>query len=123
MPIHPRKSSHQVTLVLLGAAALVGCSQEDPALVRDVYTSREDCAKDWGDEVKCEQAPVTSHNGFHGAYWYGPSYRGGQFGLRSGDSAPGTVDAARPGSHAVFTGHVGRGGFGATGSAHGFGGG
>jgi uncharacterized protein YgiB involved in biofilm formation len=120
MPIPPRKSSRQVTLVLLGAAALVACSQDDPMLRRDVYTSKDDCVADWGDEVKCEASTVTPHGGVHGLYWYGPAYRSGQFG--SANVPPGAVDAARPGSHAVFTSHVSRGGFGATGAAHGFGG-
>jgi uncharacterized protein YgiB involved in biofilm formation len=124
MPIPPRKSSRQVTLVLLGAATLVACSQNDRVLRRDVYASRSDCVADWGDELKCEpaQSPVTSTGGFHGLYWYGPAYRSGQFGSGPTDAAPGTVDAPRPGSHAAFTSHVGRGGFGASGAAHGFGG-
>lgn len=123
MPIRPRKSSRQVTLVLLGAATLVACGEDDRMLRRDVYASKADCVADWGDEVKCEpsQSPVTSP-GFHGLYWYGPAYRSGQFGSNPGNAPPGTVDAARPGSHAVFTSHVSRGGFGATGAAHGFGG-
>jgi uncharacterized protein YgiB involved in biofilm formation len=123
MPISPRKSSRQVTLVLLGAATLVACSQDDRVLRRDVYASKENCVADWGDEVKCESSPATSQGGFHGFYWYGPAYRSGQFGSSRTDAPAGTVDGARPGSHAVFTSHVSRGGFGATGAAHGFGGG
>jgi uncharacterized protein YgiB involved in biofilm formation len=118
MSIPPRKSSRQVTLVLLGAAALVACSQDDP-MQRDVYASKDDCVADWGDEVKCEPSTVTPHSGFHGLYWYGPAYRSGQFG--SANAPPGAVDAARPGSHAIFSSHVSRGGFGATGAAHGSG--
>ena len=117
MPISSRKSSRQVTLVLLGAATLVACSQDDPTLRRDVYASKDDCVADWGDEVKCEPSPVTSHGGFHGFYWYGPAYRSGLANVPAG-----TVEGARPGSHAVFTSQVSRGGFGATGAAHGFGG-
>src|SRR5271168_904931 len=116
MPIRPRKSSRQVTLVLLGAATLVACSQDDRTLRRDVYASRENCVADWGDEVKCEQSPVTSQGGLHGFFWYGPAYRAGLFGSSQSD------DGARPGSHAISTSHVSRGGFGATGAAHGFGG-
>ncbi len=45
-----RKSSGQVTLVLIGAAALTagltGCSNEE--VRRDVYASKADCLADWG---------------------------------------------------------------------------
>jgi uncharacterized protein YgiB involved in biofilm formation len=124
MPIPPRKSSRQVTLVLLGAATLVACSQDDRILRRDVYASKDACVADWGDAVKCEpsQSPVTSPGGFHGFYWYGPAYRSGQFGSSPTEAQPGTVEGPRPGSHAAFTSHVSRGGFGASGAAHGFGG-
>ena len=39
-------------------------------------------------------------------------------GIRRLNAAHGTVDSARPGSHAVGTSHTSRGGFGASGSAH-----
>ena len=124
MPNHPRKSSQQVTLVLLGAAALVACSQDDQTLRRDVYATRDDCVKDWGDEVKCEQTPATAHGGSHGGlFWFGPAYRSGQYGSSRIAAPAASVDSARPGSRALFTSHVSRGGFGATGAAHGFGGG
>lgn len=109
-----RKSSHRVVLVLMGAATLVACSQDDETLQRDVYTNREDCVADWGDEVKCEPTPRAASFG-HGL-WYGPAYRLGQYGS-SRDGA-----GARPGSHAVASSHLSRGGFGATGAAHAFGG-
>lgn len=114
MPDRPRKSSRQVVLVLMGAAALVACSQDDETLRRDVYTNRDDCVADWGDEVKCEPTPRAAS--FSHGFWYGPVYRLGQYGS-SQDTA-----GARPGSHAVATSHPSRGGFGATGAAHGFGG-
>ena len=122
MPVRPRKSSRQVTLVLLGAATLVACSQEDQTLRRDVYRSRDDCVADWGDTVKCESSWVDSPGVSHGFYWYGPAYRSGQYGSSPNQAPPGSVDAARPGSHAAFSSHVSRGGFGASGAAHGFGG-
>ena len=126
MPIRRRKSSAHVTLVLLGAAALAACGQEDDTLRRDVYTSREDCVHDWGDELKCAEqaAPATSGSGggYHGGYWYGPFYRSGAYGSSSNSMPHGTVDAARPGSHAIATSHISRGGFGASGSAHASGG-
>jgi hypothetical protein len=110
-------------LVLLGAAALTACGQEDDTLRRDLYSSKEDCVRDWGDELKCEKPPATGYvSGSHFGYWYGPSYRSGQYGSSREDQPSGTVSQARPGSHSIGTGHVSRGGFGASGSAHGSGG-
>lgn len=123
MPSRPRRSSARVTLVLLGAAALAACGQEDDTLRRDLYSSKEDCIKDWGDQYKCEEQSATGYTpGFHSNYWYGPAYRYGQYGSTSRNGAPGTVTEARPGSHSVGTSHVSRGGFGASGAAHGSGG-
>jgi uncharacterized protein YgiB involved in biofilm formation len=121
MPSRPRKSSARVTLVLVGAAALAACSHDDETLRRDLYASKNDCVRDWGDEQKCEAKPAESggsagHGG--GFYWFGPSYRSGQFGSSSVSRTPGTVDAARAGSHAVGTAHVSRGGFGSSGASH-----
>jgi uncharacterized protein YgiB involved in biofilm formation len=123
MPIRQRKSSARVTLVLLGAAALAACGQEDETLRRDLYSSKEDCVQDWGDELKCEKQPPTGYSsGFHSGYWYGPYYRSGQYGSDPQSQPAGTVSRARPGSHSVGTNHVSRGGFGASGAAHGAGG-
>ena len=117
-----RRSSARVTLVLLGAAALAACGQEEDTLRRDLYSSKEDCVRDWGDELKCEKQPATGYaSGFHSGYWYGPSYRSGQYGSSPQHEAPGTVSQARPGSHSVGTSHVSHGGFGASGAAHGSG--
>ena len=115
-----RKSSARVTLVLLGAAALTSCGQQESTLRRDLYANKEDCLKDWGDELKCAEqpAPVRSGSSYHGGYWYGPFYRGGDYGSGSTIRPHGTVDSARPGSHAVGTSHISRGGFGGSGSAH-----
>ena len=125
MSTRPRKSSASVTLVLLGAAALASCGQES-ALRRDLYANKEDCLKDWGDELKCAEqaAPASSGSsgGYHGGYWYGPFYRSGAYGSSLSSMPHGTVDAARPGSHAIATSHVSRGGFGASGSSHASGG-
>ena len=118
-----RRSSARVTLVLLGAAALAACTQEEDTLRRDLYSSKEDCVRDWGDELKCEQQSAAGYgSGSRSGYWYGPSYRSGQYGSSPHHEAPGSVSQARPGSHAVGTGHVSHGGFGASGAAHGSGG-
>ena len=108
MATRPRKSSARVTLVLLGAAALASCGQDEGSLRRDLYANKEDCLKDWGDEQKCaeEAAPArSSGGGYHGRYWYGPYYRSGAYGSSSVSRPHGTVDSARPGSHAVGTSH------------------
>jgi hypothetical protein len=121
MSTPPRKSSARITLVLLGAVALASCGQES-TLRRDLYANREDCLKDWGDELKCAEQPAAVQNGggggYHGGYWYGPLYRGGAYGSSAIGMPPGTFDAARPGSHAIATSHISRGGFGGTGFAH-----
>jgi len=54
-----RKSSSQITLVLVGAAALgaglSACSREE--VRRDVYASKTDCLADWGNTPRdCEPA-------------------------------------------------------------------
>ena len=115
----PRKSSSRITLVILGAAALTACGQNQDTLRRDVYASRDDCVKDWGDEQKCEeQAQARASSGSRGGFWYGPAYRSGQFGSAGVARPHGTVDSSRPGSRSVATSHVSRGGFGASGAAH-----
>jgi len=86
---------------------------------RDMYASKEDCLQDWGEERNCEQGPVAPTGTGHLAYYYGPSYNSGQYGSASRSQPDGTIDGARPGSHALSTAHVARGGFGASGAAHG----
>jgi uncharacterized protein YgiB involved in biofilm formation len=116
----PRKSSSRITLVFLGAAALAACGQEGDGMRRDVYASKDDCLKDWGDELKCEEqsAPTRNTGGHGGGFWYGPFYRSGQFGSSASSRPGGSIDSARPGSRAVATSHVSRGGFGGSGAAH-----
>ena len=103
-----RKSSGQVTLVLIGVAALAGCSEQR----RDLYASREDCLADWGNKPEdCTPAPgATSGTGVHLTRYYGPSYnipwwRG------SSSYARGTTP------HSMASHSVSRGGFGSTGHA------
>src|SRR5438132_1065633 len=96
-----RRRSAQITLVLLGAAALAGCGDDDSGR-RDLYASKQDCVQDWGDEKKCEPAPpgTTSsrpHSG--GGYFWGPAYSGSSY--RTGNSTSTGWTAARSGSRAV----------------------
>src|SRR5450432_1903499 len=107
MRIPHRKSSTSVTLVLIGAATLAACGQQGDALRRDLYANKEDCVKDWGEEPKCEQQVTTgtTHSGGGAGFWIGPGYRPGQFGSIGAEQTPGTISAARPGSHAIATSH------------------
>jgi uncharacterized protein YgiB involved in biofilm formation len=106
-----RKSSSQVTLVLIGAAALgtalTGCSKEE--IRRDVYASKADCLADWGNTPQdCEPAydrrtgdPTVTH--YYGRpYAYVPG-SGGTFGNGTNSS------------RAISSSTVSRGGFGSSG--------
>jgi hypothetical protein len=118
-----RRSSSSVTLVLIGASALAGCGQQSTdTLRRDVYASQADCVQDWGAELgKCEPVRRTSSSGSSYTHYYGPSYSHGSYGSTSTAHTAGTTTQARPGSRAVGTAHVSRGGFGSSASAHGSG--
>lgn len=71
----PRRSSRSITLVLIGAAALQGCSPatETQPVSRDDYQSLEDCAADWGRPEHCERQQVSTNAG-SSTYWRGPTY-------------------------------------------------
>ena len=105
------RRSSRVTLVLAGIAAISACSDEQR---RDVYKSREDCLADWANKPE-DCKPATEPRHAAGGYWYGPSYGYGGY---SGGS--GLTSSARPGSRAVSSSSVSRGGFGS--SAHSSGG-
>ena len=118
-----RRSTATLTLVLIGAAALHGCgNDEEETATRDVYKSRADCQRDWGDDVtKCEQQASGPHSGM----FYGPLLAGMAMGRMSGGSGFGNTMAARPGSNAVGSTHVQgsgggalRGGFGSSARSH-----
>lgn len=123
-----RRSTATLTLVLIGAAALQGCgADEEETATRDVYRSRADCQRDWGDDdKKCES--VTS--GQHSGMFYGPLL----YGLGSGLGGRGAGLAPRPGTNAIATTQTtaprsagggrstSRGGFGSSASSHSSGG-
>lgn len=103
-----RKSSGHVTLVLIGVAALAGCSEQR----RDVYASREDCLADWGNKPEdCTPAAgaPTGGRGYVGHY-YGPSYRIPWWRDSSSYSHGSTLHARS----SVSSHSVSRGGFGST---------
>jgi len=115
-----RKRSAHITLVLLGAAALVAC--DDQTERRDLYASKQDCVQDWGDVTKCEPAPASATAGRSGGpYYWGPGYSGSSYRHTSGTSV-GTAGPVRSGSHAIGSHSVSRGGFGSSASAHSSGG-
>lgn len=96
LPPVPRRSL-KVSLVLMGALALVSQGESRQYL----YSSRQDCLSDWGDERDCQQPPRGSaHYGTH--WWYGPRY----------GTAAGRV------TRSVGVASVSRGGFGSLGSFH-----
>ena len=119
-----RRCTATLTLVLIGAAALHGCGkEEEKTATRDVYKSRADCQRDWGDDKKCEQQT----SGPHAGMFYGPLMYG--LGAMSGRSGFGNTMPARPGSNAVGAAHVPgsaggttRGGFGSSARSHSSGG-
>jgi uncharacterized protein YgiB involved in biofilm formation len=113
-----RKSSARVTLVLLGAAAIAGCGDNGTGMPehRDVYASKEDCLADWRDPKECEEGPAQDMGGRRRSFWYGPTYTSG-----SSSGSGYHAGAPRPGSPALGTHSTTRGGFGASGHAHGAG--
>jgi uncharacterized protein YgiB involved in biofilm formation len=93
-----RRSTLQITLVLVGLVALSACGDDGK---RSVYRTRQDCIDDWGEGKGCEEAPRGSTH-YHTGYWYGPRWRGsGYHGTRSISSVS-----------------VSRGGFGKSGGFH-----
>ena len=109
-----RKSSGTVTLVLIGVAAMAGCSDER----RDVYASKEDCLADWGNKPE-DCTPASDPKHASRGFFYGPLYAGaGYLAGRNWGNSTGTFSAARAagGSRSIGTsGSSSRGGFGSSG--------
>jgi len=108
------RRSSKVTLVLLGVAALAGCSREEDRIQRDTYASKTDCLADWGNQPEdctpAANAQPGSHGMFMGPYYVRPWYSG--FGSWTGGHTS---------THSIGTSHgssssggVSRGGFGST---------
>lgn len=98
-----RKSSMQITLVLIGSMLVVGgCGKKEE---RHVYKNRQDCLDDWGNDPKnCEEMRPGDRNYSYGHY-YGPRFS-------IGHTYPGQ------GSRSIRTVSVSRGGFGSLSSFH-----
>ena len=123
------KSSVHVHLVLLGSAMTVGGCAEGPLDVQQQrYTSIEQCREDWKDPKDCQQVPSTVSPGTYVAgpryYWDSANNRPMAY-LADGTARPlNGSGISASGSRIGTTTHtsVVRGGFGATGAAHGGGG-
>jgi uncharacterized protein YgiB involved in biofilm formation len=116
-----RRAPRRITLVLIGATTVGGCSDPAPEVVnRDLYETRGRCVQDWGDEKKCDLITDGQYRG----HWYGPGYVGartsapGYRGSPDGGSAAGVASGKGTTSNAVGTHRVTRSGFGSSSSAH-----
>lgn len=104
-----RRSTLQITLVLVGTLTLTGCNKKEE---RHVYTNKQDCLDDWNNDPKnCEEVGTNSpHYRSNAHYYYGPWYRSG------------TILNGSQGSRSIRGVNVSRGGFGSFGSFHSSGG-
>ncbi len=100
-----RRSTLQITLVLIGTLAISGCGKKEE---RHVYTNKQDCLDDWNNDPKsCEEIPPNNPNYRSNAhYHYGPVFRSG------------TVLTGNQGSRSIRTMNVSRGGFGSLSNFH-----
>jgi hypothetical protein len=98
----PRKSSACVTLVLIGAAALVGCSDNSATGRRAAYATREACLADWNDPRDCDEQQGTDKDGRHYRYW---GHYGGGGGYRGADAGSGGSSTGHSISHGGFGSH------------------
>jgi hypothetical protein len=108
MSRRPRKSSTCVTLVLIGTAALAGCSDSSTSGRRAQYATKEECLADWGDPADCERQETTGSNGARTHYYghYGGTTGGGYGGYASGAGREGT-SSGHSISHGGFGTHSG----------------
>ncbi len=111
MSHRPRKSSTCVTLVLIGAAAVSGCSDPPATARKAAYASKQECLADWGDEKECAEQQAAPRSGSSGSHLYwGPSSRSPSRSSGSGSSS--SRSSSSSGSHSIS-----HGGFGSHGSS------
>jgi hypothetical protein len=96
----PRKASACVTLVLIGTAALTGCSDNSTTSRRAAYATKEACLADWGDPKDCEEQQGTNSGGSY-RYWGHPG-GGGYGGYGHGGSSSSSGHSI---SHGGFGSH------------------
>jgi hypothetical protein len=102
----PRKSSTYVTLVLIGTAALAGCTDSSTPGRRTQYATKEECLADWGDPAECERQETTSASGARTHYYghYGGGFGGG---YGSGNGQHSASSSGHSISHGGFGSHSG----------------
>lgn len=109
-----RKSSTCVTLVLIGAAAVSGCSEPSPVSRKAAYASPQECLADWGDPKECEEQVAQRNDGTRSHTYWGPSYRSPSRTGSSGSSSHSSSSRSSSSSGSHSTSH---GGFGSHGSS------
>jgi hypothetical protein len=65
------KRSKKIALVIIASVTLTSCGSNTQQTQRDVYSTKEQCADDWGDK-DCEDAGTSGSSGGH--YFMGPHY-------------------------------------------------
>lgn len=95
-----RKSTLQISLVLIGSLALAACGGKEQ---RPLYKSKQDCLDDWGGNENDCQEPRSGSPHYRTGYYYGSVINSGRVLTRS-----------------VGMATVSRGGFGSSGHFHGF---
>ena len=68
-----RRASRNITLVLIGTAALAGCGPSPQKMARDHYATLEDCTADWGRPDACDRVQSAGYPG-GGFVYRGPPY-------------------------------------------------
>ena len=103
-----RKSS-KVSLVIIGLAALGGCSEQR----QDVYASRDDCLADWGNKAEdCKPSTNPKHAGM--GYFVGPMIARSFWGSGFGSDTAGSSSSSRSSFRSGSSGSTSRGGFGSS---------
>ncbi|MBF0464541.1 MAG: hypothetical protein HQK88_00145 [Nitrospirae bacterium] len=122
------KRSKLISLVLITTATLVSCGDETgwKDTNREIYKTKEDCARDWDSADNCEQRLA-------GGGYYGPSYffyHGNSWYIPHGTDKPSPMSKSMVFSqsslgvrstHSTSTfssSHIVRGGFGSSSSHH-----
>lgn len=118
------KHSKSITLVLIASlTALTTACSEDPGN-QQLYSSREDCLRDWQEDRYCERNATSS---YPGARYFGPRYYvdGNKVSATTRSGQTEIVNPSIPMVRSLSTGggsghslSVTRGGFGGSASAH-----
>ena len=120
------KRSKQIVLVLIGAAVMSGCAQDEVRYAE--YKNGEDCKADWGDTGElCVSEEIEDDDGNKVRMFYSPTYLHTQAGQVYYGYAPRPAPSRSVGYGTTYTGTiqgaVARGGFGSLAVYHGAAGG